>query len=97
MESPSKVAVAEGKLLFIVKGSLYTATVCGDCLDTYLILALQINKYAFSGGRDTIEEHRKLGGNTEVDVSYQYLTFFMEDDEKLAHIKTVSGNVLWRG
>ncbi len=55
-----------------------------------IILALQINKYAFSGGRDTIEEHRNLGGNTEIDVSYQYLTFFLEDDEKLAHIKTVS-------
>ena len=54
---------------------------------------LQINKYAFSGGRDTIEEHRQLGGNTEVDVSYQYLTFFLDDDEKLAHIKTVSGIV----
>ena len=46
-------------------------------------------KYAFSGGRDTIEEHRKLGGNTQVDVSYQYLSFFLEDDEKLATIKKV--------
>jgi tryptophanyl-tRNA synthetase len=54
----------------------------------------QINKYAFSGGRDTIEEHRKLGGNTEVDVSYQYLSFFLEDDEKLAHIKTVRITIL---
>eukprot|EP00731_Ephydatia_muelleri_P028105 Em0019g978a len=44
-------------------------------------------KYAFSGGRDTIEEHRKLGGNTQVDVSYQYLTFFLDDDERLATIK----------
>ena len=46
-------------------------------------------KCAFSGGRDTIEEHRKLGGNTLVDVSYQYLTFFLNDDEKLATIKKV--------
>ena len=49
----------------------------------------KINKYAFSGGRDTKEEHEKYGGNTEVDVSYQYLTFFMEDDERLAEIKQV--------
>jgi len=49
----------------------------------------QINKYAFSGGRDTIEEHRKHGGNTEVDVSYQYLSFFLEDDAKLQKIKEV--------
>ncbi|XP_064403014.1 tryptophan--tRNA ligase, cytoplasmic-like [Halichondria panicea] len=47
----------------------------------------KINKYAFSGGRDTKEEHERLGGNTDIDVSYQYLTFFLEDDEKLAHIK----------
>ena len=53
------------------------------------ILIMQINKYAFSGGRDTKVEHRRLGGNTEVDVSYQYLTFFLEDDEKLAQIKQV--------
>ena len=42
----------------------------------------KINKYAFSGGRDTIEEHRKLGGNTEVDVSFQYLKYFFEEDDK---------------
>uniref|UniRef100_A0A914VIY1 Tryptophanyl-tRNA synthetase n=1 Tax=Plectus sambesii TaxID=2011161 RepID=A0A914VIY1_9BILA len=29
----------------------------------------KINKYAFSGGRDTIEDHRKHGGNCEVDTS----------------------------
>jgi tryptophanyl-tRNA synthetase len=55
-----------------------------------LTLSIQINKYAFSGGRDTVEEHRRLGGNTDVDVSYQYLSFFLEDDDKLAHIKAVS-------
>lgn len=55
--------------------------------DTMKEIKHKINKYAFSGGRDTIEEHRKLGGNTDVDVSYQYLTFFLEDDEKLARIK----------
>jgi len=48
----------------------------------------KINKYAFSGGRDTVEEHRKLGGNPEIDVSFQYLKhFFEEDDEKLKEIE----------
>ena len=60
----------------------------------------QINKYAFSGGRDTIEEHREHGGNTEIDVSYQYLTFFLEDDQKLKQIKEVSSMqpflLLWK-
>lgn len=55
--------------------------------DTLDQIKQKINKYAFSGGRDTKEEHRKYGGNTEVDVSYQYLTFFLEDDAKLADIK----------
>ena len=46
-------------------------------------------KYAFSGGRDTKEEHRRLGGNTALDVSYQYLSFFLEDDARLEQIKQV--------
>lgn len=48
----------------------------------------KINKYAFSGGKDTVEEHRKLGGNPDVDVSFQYLKYlFEEDDNKLAEIE----------
>ncbi len=46
----------------------------------------KINKYAFSGGKDTLEEHRKYGGNPDIDVSYQWLTFFEEDDAKLKKI-----------
>ncbi|KAL8811938.1 MAG: hypothetical protein Q9200_001406 [Gallowayella weberi] len=42
---------------------------------------------AFSGGQDTAEEHRKIGGRTAVDVPFQYLTFFMEDDEELERIR----------
>jgi tryptophanyl-tRNA synthetase len=49
----------------------------------------KINKYAFSGGGQTVEEHRKNGGNCDVDVSYQYLTFFLEDDKRLEEIRTV--------
>lgn len=51
---------------------------------------MQINKYAFSGGRDTVEEHRKFGGNCEVDISFQFLRYFMEDDDKLENIRKVS-------
>ena len=48
----------------------------------------KINKYAFSGGKDTIEEHRKLGGNPNMDVSFQYLKMFFEpDDKKLKKIE----------
>ncbi len=48
----------------------------------------KINKYAFSGGQVTAEEHRRLGGNPDVDVSFQYLKMFFEtDDKKLAQIE----------
>jgi tryptophanyl-tRNA synthetase len=48
----------------------------------------KINKYAFSGGQKTLEEHRKKGGNTKVDVCFQYLNYlFEEDDKKLKEIK----------
>jgi tryptophanyl-tRNA synthetase len=47
----------------------------------------KIKKYAFSGGRDTLEEHRRHGGNPDVDVSFQYLRYMFEpDDKKLREI-----------
>ncbi len=46
----------------------------------------KINKYAFSGGQPTIEEHRKKGGNPDIDISYQYLRFLEYDDDKLKQI-----------
>ncbi|KAI9780116.1 MAG: tryptophan--tRNA ligase [Peltula sp. TS41687] len=47
----------------------------------------KINKYAFSGGQTSAEEQRALGGNPDVDVSYQYLSFFLEDDDELEKIR----------
>merc|ERR1719187_3243926 len=55
--------------------------------DTPKEIKTKINKYAFSGGQATVEEHREKGGDTDVDISYQYLTFFLEDDAKLEKIK----------
>ena len=46
----------------------------------------KINKYAFSGGQETLEEHRKLGGNPDIDVSYLWLQYFEEDDAKLKKV-----------
>ena len=46
----------------------------------------KVNKYAFSGGGVSVEEHREKGGDIEVDVPYQWLRFFLEDDAKLAQI-----------
>lgn len=57
----------------------------------------KINKFAYSGGRDSIEEHRKLGGDTTIDVAYQWLySIFEEDDNKIKKIKEEyeKGNIL---
>lgn len=56
--------------------------------DTAEQIKKKINKYAFSGGGDTAELHRLNGANIEVDVPYQYLRFFMEDDAELERIGT---------
>jgi len=59
----------------------------------------KINKHGFSGGRDTEEEHRKFGGNPDVDVAFQYLKFFEHDDEVVAKIEADyrSGTLLTGG
>jgi tryptophanyl-tRNA synthetase len=57
----------------------------------------KIMKYAFSGGRETVAEHRKLGGNPDIDVCYQMLeAMFEPDDKKLKEIYQdyKSGNLL---
>ncbi|MDH3276494.1 MAG: tryptophan--tRNA ligase [Nitrosopumilus sp.] len=56
-------------------GTVYTT-------DSPSTVKKKINKYAFSGGQPDVEQHRKLGGNPDVDVSYQYLRIFFEPDDK---------------
>ena len=51
--------------------------------DTAKQVQKKINKYAFSGGQVTVEDHRRLGGNPDVDVAFQYLSFFKDDDKLL--------------
>jgi tryptophanyl-tRNA synthetase len=53
-------------------------------------IEMKIKQNAFSGGQDTAELQRKHGANCEVDVSFQYLTFFLEDEQKLEDIRKVS-------
>ena len=36
---------------------------------------------AHSGGKTTVEEHRRYGGDLSSDVAYQYLKFFFESDD----------------
>jgi len=83
MESQGKMSSSEENT------SIYTT-------DDEKTVRSKIMKYAFSGGQATIEEHRKKGGNPDIDVSYQWLRFFEEDDNKLKkiHDEYKSGKVL---
>ena len=65
--------------------------------DTQGQIKNKINKHGFSGGKETEEEHRRLGGDPDVDVSYQYLSFFLEDDEELATIYSVGCTLCGKG
>jgi len=55
-----------------------------------------MSRYAFSGGGATVEEHRSKGGDCDVDISYKYLSFFLEDDARLESIRKAysSGEML---
>jgi len=52
----------------------------------------KVMKHAFSGGQVTAKEQREKGADLEKDVSYQWLRFFLEDDDELARIGTEYGS-----
>jgi tryptophanyl-tRNA synthetase len=57
----------------------------------------KIYRHAFSGGQATVEEHRKLGGNPDVDVPFQWLYMFFEPgDNRVEQIRNdyTSGRLL---
>lgn len=61
-------------------GTIYTTDLPGA-------VERKINS-AFSGGQRDVEQHRKLGGNPDIDVSYQYLRILFEpDDSELERIR----------
>jgi len=55
--------------------------------DTPEQIRTKITKYAFSGGQSTAEAQREKGANCEIDVTYQYLRFFYDDEEQLQEFK----------
>lgn len=89
MSAPSpKPALIHAKFLTALQGaegkmSASDATSAIFMSDTPKQIKDKINKHAFSGGRETLEEHRAKGGNPDVDVAYQYLTYFLDDDAEL--------------
>lgn len=46
----------------------------------------KVKKYVFSGGGATLEEHRERGADLTVDISWQWLNFFLDDDAELGRI-----------
>lgn len=54
--------------------------------DDFKTIETKMMKYSFSGGRASLAEHRQIGGNLEIDVAYQYLCYFLDDDTELEHI-----------
>lgn len=70
-------------------GSKMSASVDSSAIfmnDTPKKVATKINKHAFSGGQVLKEDHEKYGGNPDVDVAYQYLRFFVEDDDEIEQL-----------
>src|SRR3989338_7190592 len=65
----------EGKMSSSEQYTIYTTDSPKEVKD-------KINKYAFSGGQATLDEHRKIGGNPYIDVSFQYLRMLLEEDDK---------------
>lgn len=55
----------------------------------------KINK-ALSGGQKTVEEHRRLGGNPEQDISFQYLKafFFTKEESDRIELEYRKGKIL---
>jgi len=60
--------------------------------DTPEEIEKKIKVHAFSGGQETKKLQEELGANLEVDVSYQWLRFFLEDDDELSRIGEEYGN-----
>ena len=60
-------------------------------LDDTTSLKAKVGKI-FTGGRDTLEEHRRLGANLEVDVPFAYLKVFLDDSARLAEIEKDYGS-----
>jgi tryptophanyl-tRNA synthetase len=89
MAQPSpKPALVHSKFLTALQGaggkmSASNANSAIFMSDTENQIKKKINSHAFSGGQETEALHREKGGNPDIDVPYQYLAYFEDDDDKL--------------
>jgi len=56
--------------------------------DTPDVIRRKITKYAYSGSRGSgsLEEHRQLGGDIDLDIPCKYLKYFEFDDKRLEEV-----------
>merc|ERR1712066_1202406 len=54
--------------------------------DSPELIETKVMKYAFSGGQVTAKEQKEKGADLDLDVSYQWLRFFLDDDDELEKI-----------
>ncbi|MFC7155897.1 tryptophan--tRNA ligase [Halomarina halobia] len=58
-----------------------------DLTDDRETVRRKVMRYAYSGGQSSVEAHRELGGDPEVDIAYRYLhAFFEPDDAEVARL-----------
>lgn len=84
----SKPALIHSRFFPALQGSTTKMSASDDTsaifmTDTPKQIQKKINKYAFSGGQVSIELHREKGGDPDVDVAYQYMSFFEDNEEFL--------------
>ncbi|KAF2133673.1 tryptophanyl-tRNA synthetase [Dothidotthia symphoricarpi CBS 119687] len=90
-QSSPKPALIHSKFLTALQGAggKMSASVSTSAIfmsDSEKQVKNKISKNAFSGGQETMELHRELGGNPDIDVPYQYISYFEDDDEKLTRL-----------
>ena len=51
----------------------------------------KITTHAFSGGQETRKLQEELGADLDKDVAFQWLTFFLEDDDELERVRASYG------
>lgn len=54
--------------------------------DAKEVVRKKLMRYAFSGGKDTVEEQRKYGANPDIDFSFTEYSFLEEDQAKVDKI-----------
>jgi tryptophanyl-tRNA synthetase len=67
LSGPGKMSSSEGEAIYLTDDA--------DAVEEKVL------SHAYSGGRDSVAEHREHGGDPSVDVAFQYLRFFFERDD----------------